>query len=828
MAYSLKILEEELKNSVSKDFFSNYDSKILGRVDFCICKNPDVSKGRQFQLFNLEMEVPIQSYLWAEAKAGNKKDIYESFVQLILTIGKARTFDNYLPPIYLGAFDAEKIAFVQYSAIAHVFSENDFNWNVKPSDHKTKEFITLYNLVKEKLKRSSTIFKFGEDNDKALKEFIKKNFKLGGDGNTLLQVNKNNFTSVYYRWVKYVKPTIKIPMTWEELAKRGIIDADFFLADLLSDKNQSIKDSLFVLLKYDHYEFGREVDSLGFEIIRKASFSDGQESHKQFWNLYKRPPLKEYWDYIVNRRDLLVPQDIRERKGSYFTPAPWVELSQKYLASYLGENWQDEYIIWDCAGGTGNLLSGLTNKYNIWISTLDKADVDVINDRIENGANLIKSHVFQFDFLNDELEKIPEQLREVLEDPEKRKKLLIYINPPYAEATTASTVTGSGENKTSVATSHKWHSIMKPYLGSACNEIYSLFLGRIKYQFDGCKVGLFSTLKVLQAQNFKKFRNFFSANVYGGFIVPAFTFDNVSGDFPISFTIWDLNEKGNLSIVPLDVYDEHGVACGTKPLYCEESLSINAWIKKFDDKKIESTQVIGYLPNPAPDMQNNKYLFLLVDKGTRHVNYVPVTRFNLLECAVYFSIRLAFDHSWLNDRDQFYYPNIENEQFMYYQDPEFLFDCLALMLLHPANRCSVNDGDVSKWIPFIEKDVEAPDKFKSNFMPKFISGELQKIDSDKLTQSYPDLNFPLPTSLEAQALLDSGAKLWKLYFQQRDCQSNPGLFDIRAFFQGYSGKRMNSTSDNQEFNELMRQHRENITYMKRKLRIKAKDFGFVK
>ena len=36
MAYSLKILEEELKNSVSKDFFSNYDSKILGRVDFCI------------------------------------------------------------------------------------------------------------------------------------------------------------------------------------------------------------------------------------------------------------------------------------------------------------------------------------------------------------------------------------------------------------------------------------------------------------------------------------------------------------------------------------------------------------------------------------------------------------------------------------------------------------------------------------------------------------------------------------------------------------------------------------------------------------------------
>ncbi len=34
----------------------------------------------------------------------------------------------------------------------------------------------------------------------------------------------------------------------------------------------------------------------------------------------------------LKRRDLLVPQDIRERKGSFFTPKIWVDLSQKYLA----------------------------------------------------------------------------------------------------------------------------------------------------------------------------------------------------------------------------------------------------------------------------------------------------------------------------------------------------------------------------------------------------------------------------------------------------------------------------------------------------------------
>lgn len=35
----------------------------------------------------------------------------ESFVQLILTIGKNRIYENELPPLFLGAFDSEKIAY---------------------------------------------------------------------------------------------------------------------------------------------------------------------------------------------------------------------------------------------------------------------------------------------------------------------------------------------------------------------------------------------------------------------------------------------------------------------------------------------------------------------------------------------------------------------------------------------------------------------------------------------------------------------------------------------------------------------------------------------
>ena len=92
---------------------------------------------------------------------------------------------------------------------------------------------------------------------------------------------------------------------------------------------------------------------------------------KRFWMKYKRPPIKEHHNYIIEKGSpLLVPQDVREIKGAYFTPQAWVQKSQEYLENFLGENWQDEYYIWDCCAGTGNMENGLTNKYKIWASIL--------------------------------------------------------------------------------------------------------------------------------------------------------------------------------------------------------------------------------------------------------------------------------------------------------------------------------------------------------------------------------------------------------------------------------------------------------------------------
>ena len=293
-------------------------------------------------------------------------------------------------------------------------------------------------------------------------------------------------------------------------------------------------------------------------------------AHAQFWNRYHRPPNQEYWDYLVNRRDLLVPQDVRERKGSYFTPQSWVALSQQYLTQALGDDWQDEYTVWDCAAGTGNLLAGLTNKYNIWASTLDRADVEVMHDRIKNGTNLLDSHVFQFDFLNDDFSKLPAPLLEIVRDEEKRKKLVVYINPPYAEATTARTVSGTGQNKAGTAIENKTYQRYKGIMGKASNELFTQFLIRIYKEIPSSTIANFSTLKNLQSSNFAVFRDQFRAKLEKVFLVPADTFDNVKGQFPIGFFVWNSRHEERFNEIMADVYNRDGVLLGKKAFYADE------------------------------------------------------------------------------------------------------------------------------------------------------------------------------------------------------------------------------------------------------------------
>ena len=835
MSHYNNLQEEELKIRIAEQFFASYDcGSRIGKIDFCAVQRQKVNTNTR--------ERETVSLLWAEAKRGVVADIYKPLVQLILTIGKARTSETYLPPPFLAAFDAEEIAFIPYKEILPFFSQNDFNWNVTPSDEKSREFGLLYDAVKATLDKTSYLFRY-DVHEAELREFIKQHLS---ESSELIQINKNNFVSIYQRWLTQVQPSIDVD--WASLKKLNMIDGDFFLADLLSEKNQTIKDALFVLLNDNRYSLNRRKNVNGLFDESTVFFNDQQKAHSQFWSLYQRPPREEYWDYIIKRRDLLVPQDVRERKGSFFTPKIWVDLSQKYLADVLGENWQDEYYVWDCAAGTGNLLNGLTNKYNIWAATLDQQDVDVMKDRIKNGANLLESHVFQFDFLNDEFDcgKLPADLLAIIKNPEERKKLLIYINPPYVEVGLAK----EGHGKKDVQFT-KIHTRYKTALGKASRELYAQFFIRIYTEIPSAKLANFSTLKNLQAPNFSGFRNVFRAKLEKIFLVPADTFDNVEGAFPIGFMVWDCAKEDVFHHISADVYDRYGNFLEKKTIRNTPPAElINTWLKQFS---IETKQPIGFLNTKSNDFQHNNRLVLGMENvlswGDAHNSIVCN---NLLVFCIYFSVRKCIASTWLNDRDQFLYPN-EGWQ----ADSEFQNNCLVFTLFHGQNRISSTEG-INYWIPFTEEEVNARQRFESHFMTNFMAGRLApkelRITNDELRNkrkgtlgALAEENSFVPTeplvfSPEATAVFDAGRELWRYYHAQPNANPNASYYDIREHFQGRSvpGRgnsatsdqnlrkgRMNSRSEDAEYNRLLGNLKTAMEALRLKIVPKVYEYGFL-
>ncbi|MEY4937448.1 MAG: hypothetical protein RIS64_3807, partial [Bacteroidota bacterium] len=807
MAYS-NIREEELKNKVAKDFFNAFDcTKIVGNLDFCVTL-PSKSLNPLFE---------IESLFWAEAKKG-KAEIAKSMVQLILTVGKARTFDKFLPPAFLGAFDAEKIAFMPYNDIHEIFYKNDFNWNVTPSNHESKEFKQIYHTVVENIETNAFVFFFDRD-AQDLKSFVKTNFIAGKSSTSKINIDKNNFMVIYNKWLSTVKPSIAL--NWDLAKKKGIIDGDFYLADLLSHENQTLKEKLFVLLQQSKYELDRNLDETGFFTQKTASFNDKQKAHIQFWNKYERPPKQEYWDYIVQRRDLLVPQDVRERKGSFFTPQIWVELSQRYLTDVLGDDWQDDYYIWDCAAGTGNLLAGLVNKYRIYASTLDRQDVDVIKDRIKNGANLVENHVFQFDFLNDDFDKLPKSLRDIINDPEKRKKLVMYMNPPYAEVATTRTRTNTGANKNSVEQT-KIHAKYSNVIGIASKELFAQFYTRIYAEMDGCILAEFSTLKALSGPNFFDFRRFFKAKLEKGFVVPANTFDNVTGSFPIGFKIWNTNKKVIFTQIQMDIYDKNGHFIGFKDFYSyDDRKFINDWMieTRSQAKNYENLAFLGCYGN---DFLNQNIIRIQRTKEelkTPRGSYI--TAGNLTQAAIYYTVRKCIAATWLNDRDQFLYPNDG-----WKTDLAFQNDCLTYTLF--SNNIQSKYG-TNHWIPFTEMEVEPREAFESHFMTDFLKGKIKTAASDLFKSDKTAPKQPLIFSAEAQAVFEAGKKLWQYYHLQSDTNVNASLYDIREHFQGRNDAgKMKTKSEDEAYMKCIKSLREALHVLETKLQPKVYAYGFLK
>lgn len=690
--------------------------------------------------------------IWFEAK-DKPTSTYSMYTQLLHYVDDAFKKGEEVPPL-LCVIDTTKAAIMRTADVLPILKNKNIKWGKSASKftpealEEVSSFIGTY-FVSFKI----------ETHEQEFIETVKLAIKSGEIIRT--QITPDNLKQVFDKWVE---------MIGRELS--GVNESDYallFYADIMHDGKAATHENLPARLLHDG-------EKPVFLLNGNAYNLGNYEGYRQFWAIYHKPPKEEHRNYLLERRDSLIPLDERSFKGAFYTPLHVVDKAYDLLAETLGSNWQQKYIVWDMCCGVGNLEVKHSNHRNVFMSTLDQADIDVM----KASKTCVAATRFQYDYLNDDItddgkidysltNKVPKELQQAIKDG---KKILVLINPPYGE--TGAGIGKGDKNKKGVEQT-RINALMTD-LGYASKELFVQFLVRISKEIPGATLAMFSTLKYVNAPNFEKFRNKWSAEYLSGFVVHSKAFDGLNGDFPIGFLIWKSNQersgKTSTTEISVEVLNKSAEKIGDKKYYnLPNSSYLNLWIEKPKTNnnlalplsnavkvssnprlKMSCDSMVGYLYASNNDLQHaaqetciTSSIYTGGNGGGLYINSE-----NLLQCAIVFSVRRLIKPTWLNDRDQFLQPTQSLTD-------EFKNDCLIWMLFNGSNlTAGANDLEwngkkwsiVNHFIPFTETEVNAPERFESDFMVKYLA--------DKTLSS------------EAQAVMDEGRKLWRAYFSRTD------------------------------------------------------------
>ncbi len=780
-------------------------------------------KGYQKNLIDIQTKE-----IWFEAKVGGTISTYAMFTQLLFYVNQAIKEGEYIPP-FLCVIDSVKAALMKTEVALPLLNNKSIKikWGKSASEvtqdalDKVSQFIGTH-FVSYNIK----------NNEEEFKEAVRAAIEKGDIIRT--QITPDNLKQVFDKWVEAIGKEIK-----------GVAPEDYallFYADIMNDGTVSTHENLPAELLH---KGNKPVFTLNGKVYELGS----AEGYRKFWAIYNRPPKEEYRNYLLERRDSLIPYDERSFKGAYYTPLHVVDKAYELLNKTLGSGWQKDYIVWDMCCGVGNLETKHSNPRNIYMSTLDQEDVDVM----KAAKTCVAAERFQYDYLNDDItddgqidytltNKIPQNLQKVIADAKAgKKKILVLINPPYAEATNADNISKKSDmkNKEGVAKT-KFAAVGMTEFGKASNELYTQFIARVAKEIPSATLAMFSTMKYINAQTLERFRSVWNAKFLDGFVVHSKAFDGLDGDFPIGFCIWKTdNLKKHVGFpneISCEVLDKNANPIGTKCFYNipNEKLLTN-WIKRpktndepcvpltnaiktpTSERKDQrgtkwSDDAIGFMCT-APDIQNASTHVFLLSSGASRGHGIFINKENLLDSSVLFAIEKLADKTWLNDRDQFLQPNCELPD-------DFKNDCLVYTLFNGSNLTASADGlewNGKQWsianhfIPFTEVEVGAPDRFESDFMVRYMSSK--------------------KFSKEARDVLEQGKAVWKKYFETQFDHSirdelklnrpDVGWYQIRQSIKRYNESGENIPIKTDAFEKA-------YAALSEKLRPKVYDFGFLK
>ena len=399
--------------------------------------------------------------------------------------------------------------------------------------------------------------------------------------------------------------------------------------------------------------------------------------------------------------DRLIEDTERRNSGDFWTPTLFVDYAHKMISEQFGEDWKEKYVVFDCACGTKNL----TRDYkfsNLYCSTLFDSELEMSKQYNKEATT------FQFDFLNDPEDKLPESL---IEHFKNNDPIMFFINPPYA-CNGAMMGEGKGNGVTNVKKEMVKNSI------DGAKELYNQFLYRIinikqTYHLTNCNICIFCNPGFITKSSYKKFRNLFLDNFKfeNGIMFNASEFADCSNKWGITFNLWSTGtqEQRNDFIHTLVKRNDDNeiVSIGEKDLYnIDGCKDINDWLYSVTNgKPSRNVEWVGYRSTPLEITEGTKInkdtigviantmtcvnlsnIFFTGNNGGRFL----ITKENLpIACAHFFVRSNVTEKSWINDKDEYLAPDENNVLYK-----QFLMDCVVYSLF--VSQVSLRNIELSK------------------------------------------------------------------------------------------------------------------------------------
>lgn len=251
--------------------------------------------------------------IWFEAKDTGKNSSYAMFTQLLHYVQDALNKGEAVPP-FLAVIDTDKAALMKSSDVIPFLAKKTIKWGKSASQY-TQEAL---DEISAHIGTHFVSFKIATHEDEFI-HTVKAAIKTGDIIRT--QITPDNLKQVFDKWVEMVGREIN-----------GVKEEDYallFFADIMNDGTVSTHTHLPAELLHKSGEPVFALNGRNFELGNK-------EGYRQFWTIYHRPPKSEYRDYLLERRDSLIPLDERSFKGAYYTPLHVVDKAYDKLAETLG------------------------------------------------------------------------------------------------------------------------------------------------------------------------------------------------------------------------------------------------------------------------------------------------------------------------------------------------------------------------------------------------------------------------------------------------------------------------------------------------------------